>query len=618
RTCSAAPAKTYEEQFVTEAARSFPNETPNTSPMPTVDAENGGRLSGVTSDDEDDLDDALFSDIEALRQVCLKTGNNLGDADNFCDDNENDDGPSTSGRVVDSDSDEDDFEILRGIQQRFMKSDKTDEALSPTPRSAIHPDTDDDDGEDDLEMLISLQRRFGVKGGTDANGGAIRTKRFEEEQTSNVTSEAKVPDEPLVGSKTNAFRVVEDFEDTANNTANLLSDSMEMQPAGSPHESASCQSSKSFMSQEASQKIFGAIKKNRTLQNLIQTKMSHIEARLEENNDLRKRIRILKDLQVTCRKNTGRSLAQGKNPRIQLISAQSTISSKDSKGKDVKLSPIFSGPDENSHVSNYREALVKFPLSLERKKWEKSEDKKLKEGLKQQFQEMVLEEAMDQFSSSGHDGDTDELDTIINSVGDLEITPDTMKKYLPKVDWNKLAEGNEVGHSGPECLARWINSACPLINNSGWTRREEKLLLYVIQTKGNHNWSEIASLLGTNRTPFQCLERFQRSLNACVLKKEWTKEEDAQLEAAVHKIGECDWQSVAATLRGRTGTQCSNRWLKSLHVYGKGHWKPEEDKRLKLAVKFFGPKDWKKVASFVPGRKDVQCRERNRDSPCST
>ncbi|CAN0902395.1 Myb-like protein L [Linum grandiflorum] len=185
-----------------------------------------------------------------------------------------------------------------------------------------------------------------------------------------------------------------------------------------------------------------------------------------------------------------------------------------------------------------------------------------------------------------------------------------MKKYLPKVDWNKLAEGNEVGHSGPECLARWINSACPLINNSGWTRREEKLLLYVIQTKGNHNWSEIASLLGTNRTPFQCLERFQRSLNACVLKKEWTKEEDAQLEAAVHKIGECDWQSVAATLRGRTGTQCSNRWLKSLHVYGKGHWKPEEDKRLKLAVKFFGPKDWKKVASFVPGRKDVQCRER--------
>ncbi|CAN0922957.1 Myb-like protein L [Linum grandiflorum] len=222
---------------------------------------------------------------------------------------------------------------------------------------------------------------------------------------------------------------------------------------------------------------------------------------------------------------------------------------------------------------------------------------------------MVLEEAMDQFSS----GDTDELDRIIKSVGALEITPEMMQKYLPNVDWNKLAL---VGRSGPECQARWLNSASSLINNSGWSKREDKLLLYEIQRKGIHSWGEIASLLGTNRTPFQCLERFQRSLNARVLNKEWTKEEDAQLKAAVckYKLGGelIDWQSVAATLIGRTGVQCSNRWEKSLdRLCAKGrHWNADEDKRLKLAVKFFGPKDWKKVASFVPGRKDVQCRER--------
>ncbi|CAN1856431.1 Myb-like protein L [Linum perenne] len=494
-------------------------------------------LERFTSDDEgeedDDIDDGLASDLEALRKVCLRTGN---DTDN-CGGGDGGDGdsPSTSGRVFDSDSDDDDLEVLRCIQQRFMKSE---EPLSPKPLCAIYPDSDDDDGEDDLEKLISLQRRFAEYDCKDATGGEIRSKKLEEEQTSIVTSEAKVPDEPLVG-KTNDFRVVEDYEDTAN-TANLLSDSM------------------------------------------------------------------LKDFQVLCRQNTGRSLAQGKDPRIQLISAQSTLSSKHSKGKNAKLSPICSGPVENSHVPNYRAALMKFPI-LERRKWEKSEDKKLEEGIRQKCQEMLFIEAT---SCSGHDGDSDELDRRIKAVSDLEITPEIMKQFLPKVDWNELASRNLEGRSGPECQARWLNSACPLINNSRWTREEDKCLLKYIQSMGYHSWSEIASLLGTNRTPFQCLERFERSLNPRVLKSQWTKEEDAQLKAAVRKFGESDWQSVAATLRGRTGTQCSNRWLKSLRVYGKGPWKAEEDKRLKLAVMFFGPKDWKKVASFVPGRKDVQCRER--------
>ena len=34
--------------------------------------------------------------------------------------------------------------------------------------------------------------------------------------------------------------------------------------------------------------------------------------------------------------------------------------------------------------------------------------------------------------------------------------------------------------------------------------------------------------------------------------------EDAQLHAAVETSDENDWQSVASTLKGQTGTQCSN------------------------------------------------------------
>lgn len=41
-----------------------------------------------------------------------------------------------------------------------------------------------------------------------------------------------------------------------------------------------------------------------------------------------------------------------------------------------------------------------------------------------------------------------------------------------------------------------------------------------------------------------------------------------------------------------------------------GRWTPDEDKRLRVATMLFGAKNWKKIAQFVPGRTQVQCRER--------
>ncbi|CAI0380735.1 unnamed protein product [Linum tenue] len=578
--------------------------------MPTLQIENDEKdkpLSDGSSDD-DDGDDDFADDMASLRQACLIAGKDVNRLDD-------DNAIICCGSNPSSPGSEDDLELLRGVRERFLLPDEMYK-----PLCALPPESDED-GEDDLETLTSIQRRFAAYIDSDAKGEVSWSKKSEMDPLSSIgTSEANVSDISLVG-KTNAIQVVEDFEDNAN-TTNLLSDSVEMQPAGSVvvHQSAACQSStvatKYFRSPETFQVIFGAIKKNRALQNLIQAKLCQIEARLEENDELRKRMKMLKSLEVSCRKNTGRNLAQGKNPLIQLISTKPTTNSKDSKAKDTKASAICSGPVENSQAPYYREALEMFPFSFEQRKWDEREDKKLKEGLEQQYQEMLSQAAMEQVSSSGSGGQTNDLDSILKSIKDLEITPQMMKQFLPKVDWDKLAFMNVESRSGAECQARWLNSSCPLINKSGWSKQEQKLLYSLTSSKGIQNWSEIASLLGTNRTPFQCLERFQRSLNPRVLKSQWTKEEDAQLRAAVQKFGECNWQSVAATLRERTGTQCSNRWKKSLRLNGKGTWKTEEDKRLKLAVKFFGPKDWKKVAQFVPGRKDVQCRERWHNS-CS-
>jgi myb proto-oncogene protein len=105
-----------------------------------------------------------------------------------------------------------------------------------------------------------------------------------------------------------------------------------------------------------------------------------------------------------------------------------------------------------------------------------------------------------------------------------------------------------------------LNCEDPLINHDDdWTREEDDSLLIIVQKKGIRNWFDISVSLATNRLPFQCLARFQRSLNSSMINSEWTEEEDAQLCSAVAYFGESDWQSVATVLERRTGTQCSNR-----------------------------------------------------------
>lgn len=117
------------------------------------------------------------------------------------------------------------------------------------------------------------------------------------------------------------------------------------------------------------------------------------------------------------------------------------------------------------------------------------------------------------------------------------------------------------------CNHRWLNCEDPLINQGAWTNEEDKSLLLIVQDMGIRNWFDIAASLGTSRTPFQCLARFQRSLNPAMLNSEWTEEEDSQLCSAVASFGARDWQSVASVLERRTGTQCSNRLVSNFVIY---------------------------------------------------
>uniref|UniRef100_A0A803MXY1 Uncharacterized protein n=1 Tax=Chenopodium quinoa TaxID=63459 RepID=A0A803MXY1_CHEQI len=409
----------------------------------------------------------------------------------------------------------------------------------------------------------------------------------------------------------------------------------------------------------SAQTFMEAIKKNRSSQKFIRSKMLHIEARMEEINDIKKRLKTLRDFQVQCKKKIGRALSQKQDARVQLISAPKQRAN--TKGSEKNISAMLYGPLENSHVALYKAAMENFPLSFHREKWSKDEKQLLNKEISNQFQKSLFNKSADAVSAIEESGFDNGVDGMISSIKKLEITPEIIQDFVGKVDWNQLAsmfprrsreecearfmlsfnknlsmpsrQASEGGSQIASTLlgavlsrrcqktwrlgrlyqdARWLNNENCVINRDNWTSDEDKHLLLLIQKNGIHNWSYIAEKLETNRTPFQCLARYQRSLNASILKRDWTEDEDAQLRCAVESFGESNWQAVASVLEGRTGTQCSNRWNKTLLPARQrvGTWSISEDKRLKVAVTLFGHKSWHRIASFVPGRTQAQCRER--------
>ncbi|OWM62626.1 snRNA-activating protein complex subunit 4 [Punica granatum] len=556
---------------------------------------------GLLGEDDEELsgsenEESLFDeDMEALRRACLLTGTDMP-------------APSTSDHdaSVDADSD-DDLQLVRSIQSRFSISSDLFKPL------AVLPPAGSDGEEDDFETLRAIQRRFSAYDHDTLDKGQNGLSIIS--LVSNVSgsaSEEEVSNTVLSG-KTDSCRVFPDNKDACD-SADSLNNNKDSGPTGLLDwhpldvDKPSVESYKCSTFPKSAQVFVDAIRKNRSSQKLLRSKLIQIDARIEETKKLKERVKILKDFQVSCRKRTGQSLSQKKDPRVQLISTQHKP--KKSKGDDKKLSAIYYGPAENCHVANYRLALMRFPLELHRNKWKEAEKENLFKGIKQQFQEMVFRVSVENFSSSN--GDALGFEDLLASIKDIEISPEEVRKFLPKVNWNQVASMYLPGRSGAECEARWLNWEDPLINHARWTIDEDKHLLLIIQEKGINDWVDIAVSLGTNRTPFQCLARYQRSLNPCILRREWTPEEDVQLRAAVETYGESDWQTVASTLGGRTGTQCSNRWKKTLHPERKrvGRWSKDEDRRLIVAATLFGPKNWRKICQFVPGRTHVQCRER--------
>ncbi|OVA00635.1 SANT/Myb domain [Macleaya cordata] len=583
--------------------------------------------------EEDEDDEAFDEDMEALRRACMLTGTNPDEIKDATGTNIT--SPTTSGSVGRSD-DEDDLELVRNIQQRFSIPSDANQPLILKPLSSLPPVVSDDE-EDDFETLRAIERRFSKYDSYALKKNADNDLNKSESVCGTGISLEQGTPSVLFAERNNAEVLGEELSNSGK-TCNVdqPSNFIEWHQSKATRSSTLPLKYSGFPNPEAAEVFINAIKKNRSCQKFIRSKLIQIEARIEENKRLKERVKVLKDFQVACRKRAGRALSQRKDARVQLISVRKSKNSPTMKVNHKKAPALSFGPVENSHVANYRIVLKRFPLSLSRQRWSETDKENLWKGIKQQFQEMLLQKSVEVcgyvlygdvtfennvpgayflpntcFRDSAS-GDSNILDDIIASITNFEITPVNIRYFLPKVDWERLASTYVVGRSGAECEQRWLNIEDPLINHNPWTKPEDKKLLFILQQGGIYNWINISITLGTNRTPFQCLARYQRSLNSNIMKRDWTKDDDTQLRAAVEAFGENDWQLIAFNLEGRTGTQCSNRWIKTLHPARKrvGRWTVEEDKRLKVAVMLFGPKTWQKIAQFVPGRTQVQCRER--------
>src|SRR3989338_1936219 len=178
------------------------------------------------------------------------------------------------------------------------------------------------------------------------------------------------------------------------------------------------------------------------------------------------------------------------------------------------------------------------------------------------------------------------------------------------INWEEVAHhfGNRTAS---ECRLQWAICQLPAASDAPWSKQENGRLVEVVRRHFGHDWVAIARELDTSRAPSACFIHYQRELNTSIVKKEWDASEDYLLRRAVAQFGKRNWQQVSNLLERRTGQQCLHRWQKTLDPnIHRGRWSLEEDIRLALAVSAFGLKKWHEVSEYIPGRTDVQIRER--------
>eukprot|EP01105_Mastigella_eilhardi_P024190 TRINITY_DN626_c0_g1_i8.p1 TRINITY_DN626_c0_g1~~TRINITY_DN626_c0_g1_i8.p1 ORF type:complete len:439 (+),score=142.02 TRINITY_DN626_c0_g1_i8:88-1404(+) len=276
---------------------------------------------------------------------------------------------------------------------------------------------------------------------------------------------------------------------------------------------------------------------NRQYQGVLSAMLKKIEAALQLNTQLQKKLLGYCNQQKAQRSRTAHRIVPG----------QPYIVDRDGNH-----------PSDNPDTKRRKKNNAQLPTEFKVRKWNNSEIKALLRGVRTFRQQVLLNATMTEYKR-----DKKPLELFNKEMERIRQMPDTeLLRTTEGVDWEGIAKQYVSQRSGLDCRLRWTCVDSPLLNNTAWTKDEDLALLKVAKAHEGHDWEQIAAAMGTGRLPFQCFTRYQRSLNAGLLKSKWAPEEDEKLKQAVLKYGEKNWQQVANCLEGRMGQQCLHRWTK--------------------------------------------------------
>lgn len=185
---------------------------------------------------------------------------------------------------------------------------------------------------------------------------------------------------------------------------------------------------------------------------------------------------------------------------------------------------------------------------------------------------------------------------LLDRVTNTRKKPQHDEMVIPKKDSNRYSFTKEA----ESLLTNFLFlSVDPSIN---WYQCADKINEYYIRKQLPKE---------ANYSPLQCYVRHLETSSFYKYKK-WTNDEDSILKKAILYYGPKNWQQISYCLDGRNNSQCFHRWMKGINPKIKrDKWTYIEDLTLGIALtKIYGFKKWSKIANHLPGRTDIQCRER--------
>ena len=144
--------------------------------------------------------------------------------------------------------------------------------------------------------------------------------------------------------------------------------------------------------------------------------------------------------------------------------------------------------------------------------------------------------------------------------------------------------------------------------NQKWTP-EEDARLHQIASQVSVNWKATESQF-PGKTAQQIFERWTKVLDPKLMKGSWTRQEDEIIIDFVAKNGCKSWTKLSASLPGKIGKQCRERWINHLNPnINKDPWTDEEDKKLYELHEIYG-NHWSKISHIMGSRTDNMVKNR--------